>query len=149
MKEINRKAFTLIELLVVIAIIGLLASIAVVSTRSALTKGKDAQVQGAIIQVRNIGEMIWNDEGKYNNLCTPTGNLLNTSHTTYGSQLTNIANQVSTANGGTAPSCYADTTSYCVSAPLATTGKYFCVDNTGKAATTATNPNCPTNKKCP
>lgn len=148
MKKASPNAFTLIELLVVIAVIGLLASIVVVSTRSAITKGKDAQIQAAINQVRNIAEMIMNDNGSYASLCSGAG--LNTNPSfTYGTQLGNIANQVSTANGGTAPTCYADVTSYCVSASLATTGKYFCVDNTGKATTTATNPNCPTNRRCP
>lgn len=136
----KRKGFTLIELLVVIAIIGILAAIVVVSTRAAITKGKDAQIQAAINQVRSVAEMIMNDEAKYDSLCDTATNQLNTRHATYGTQLTNITNQVTSANGGTPPTCYATTDKYCVVGKLAsksgTSDKYFCVDNTGLVTTT-------------
>lgn len=154
----KRKGFTLIELLVVIAIIGILAAIVVVSTRAAIAKGKDAQVQAAINQVRSVAEMIMNDRGAYNDnggnqgLCDNTTGGLNTDQSDYGSQLTNIVNQVTSA-GGEAPRCNASIDKYCVAGRLATKApgnqdKYFCVDNTGLTTTTVGNTCDSTNYDC-
>lgn len=137
----TRKAFTLIELLVVIAIIGILASIVLVSLRGATTMAKDARVTAAVEQVRSIAEVINARDASYSNLCSGTG--LNTGDSDYGDQLTTINGDV-TGLGSTV-TCHASDNAYCVYATLltkagGTTTKYYCVDSTGKAGETTTDP---------
>ncbi len=64
-KNIIKKAFTLIELLVVMAIIGVLASIAVGSFRTAQMRGRDAQRKADLKQVSNALELFYADYGRY------------------------------------------------------------------------------------
>lgn len=124
------KGFTLIELLVVIAIIGILAAIVLVSLRQAPQKAKDTRVISAVEQVRGIAALIYTDDTSYASLCS--SGALNTSHATYGTQLTTINSDIS--NNGSSAVCYADENNYCVEATLVSdTSKAFCVDATGFA----------------
>lgn len=56
------RAFTLIELLVVIAIIGLLSSVALVSTGPTRAKARDARRQADIRQIATAMELCYDDE---------------------------------------------------------------------------------------
>jgi prepilin-type N-terminal cleavage/methylation domain-containing protein len=59
------RAFTLVELLVVIAVIGLLGTIAVVSTNSARIKARDAKRSADLRQIRNAVEFYYQTNNKY------------------------------------------------------------------------------------
>lgn len=142
----KQKGFTLIELLVVIAIIGLLAGIVLVSLGGARDSARDARIQGAMQQARSLAELVYNDATplQYNSVCAAA--LLNGGHAVYGTQLANIATDISDQNGGTAPACYAVGDDFCISASLATTGT-ICISDEGQtgddvcsAATTVCQP---------
>lgn len=64
MKDFN-KGFTMIELLVVIAILGLLATVGLVSFRTAQIKGRDAQRKNDLAQVQKGLELYYNDHQSY------------------------------------------------------------------------------------
>ncbi|MGC9602473.1 MAG: prepilin-type N-terminal cleavage/methylation domain-containing protein [Minisyncoccia bacterium] len=61
----GKKGFTLIELLTVIAIIGILASIIMVSLKSAQSKGRDAKRVADIRTIQLALEEYYNDNGAY------------------------------------------------------------------------------------
>ena len=127
------------ELLVVIAIIGVLAGIVLVSLTGARNRAKDTRIQADLTQVRSIAELIYDAEPAtgYTNLCSGGG--LNAGHSLYGSQLGTIATDISTQNGGVAPTCAATSSQYCVSAKLAS-GGYACISDAGSLMTTSTDP---------
>jgi len=64
----KNKGFTLIELLVVVAIIGILASIVLVSLRSAQDRAKDAKIIADMGQFRTQAELKRDIDGNYNNV---------------------------------------------------------------------------------
>jgi general secretion pathway protein G len=61
----NNKGFTLIELLVVIAIIGLLSTLAVVSSNSARQKSRDAKRVADIKQIQTALELYYTEQSEY------------------------------------------------------------------------------------
>ena len=63
-----KKAFTLVELLVVMAIIGVLASLAVGSFRTAQMRGRDAQRKSDLKQISHALELFYSDYHKYPNV---------------------------------------------------------------------------------
>jgi type II secretion system protein G len=60
-----KAGFTLVELLVVISIIGILASIALVSFRSAQFRSRDAQRKSDLKQLTSALELFYADYGRY------------------------------------------------------------------------------------
>ena len=147
MKIFAKKGFTLIELLVVIAIIGILASIVLVSLGGARNKAKDARVIAEMSQIRATAEMIYSSDGDYDNVvCTQA-------------DMKPLCDDITIQTGGTAPTVGKPATSalkYCVYVKLLvqknTLDNYYCIDSTGIAKETTTNPSgtCPgTNYVCP
>ena len=67
----NLKAFTLIELLVVIAIIGILSTLAVISTVRARALAQHNKALGDLKQVRTALTLLESDTGKWPNGCRP------------------------------------------------------------------------------
>jgi prepilin-type N-terminal cleavage/methylation domain-containing protein len=125
MINIKNKGFTLIELLVVIAIIGILSSVVLVSLSSARNKGKDASAIGSLNSMRAQAELTTDGNGNYAaNLFTATGQMLNLVKAVVA-QTGNISTSTNTSA----------TTSWAVSTTL-NSGSSFCVDSTGKAAST-------------
>lgn len=61
------KAFTLVELLVVISIIGILASIGLVSFRTAQARSRDAQRKSDLKEIGSALELYYSDYGQYPN----------------------------------------------------------------------------------
>jgi len=138
----KKRAFTLIELLVVIAIIGILAGIVLVSLRGARAKAKDARIRSDIAQIRSFAEMIYDRDSQYNSLCK-AGNVLNANpggDADYGDEFATLDGDISTQNGGTSATCHASGDDYCIFAPLATAGRYYCIDSDGDTYEGTTNP---------
>lgn len=129
----NQRGFTLIELLVVIAIIGILSSIVLIALRGARDKAKDARMMADMAQIRSIAELLY--DGDYDALALTQADVakLNTDITTQGGSLT--------IQKSTAPA-----QNYCAYTGLnegksgTTYTNWWCIDSTGMAKQTATNP---------
>jgi len=148
-KSVRRnEGFTLIELLVVIAIIGLLASIVLVSLGGARNKAKDARIIAEMGQIRSLAEMIYASDGDYDNvICTQA-------------DMKSLCDDITIQTGGAAPTIARNPATsavrYCAYITLLVKKddmtNYYCVDSTGVAKETTTNPSttCPgTNYVCP
>lgn len=141
----KKKGFTLIELLVVIAIIGILAAIVLVSLTGARKKAKDARVIAAMSQMRTKAELIYNLEGAYN--LGGTGN--NGLDCDYDPEMTSLcddikANLDDATESAVSPTFETDADEYCVWSHLNVdrggSPDYYCIDSTGKAVQTTTDP---------
>jgi len=137
----RNEGFTLIELLVVIAIIGLLASIVLVSLGGARNRAKDARVIAEMSQIRATAEMIYSSDGDYDNVvCTQA-------------DMAPLCDDIKAQTGGTLPTIARNPATsalkYCAYVKLIalkdTLANYYCVDSTGVAKETTTNPSgtCP------
>jgi len=140
-KSVRRnEGFTLIELLVVIAIIGLLASIVLVSLGGARNRAKDARIIAEMSQIRATAEMIYSSDGDYDNVvCTQAGM----------KPLCDDIKVQATTEPTIARNPATSALKYCAYVKLLvlkdTLANYYCVDSTGVAKETTTNPSttCP------
>jgi prepilin-type N-terminal cleavage/methylation domain-containing protein len=138
MKKNYEKGFTLIELLVVIAIIGILSSVVLASLNSARDKGANAAVKGNLNGIRAQAELHYdNNNYSYATLFTsgPALNAYNAALRAVGGTHTTDGNYL---NGSS--------TGWMANVKLKNNEGFFCVDSTGKAATTT---NVTSNALCP
>ena len=134
----SKRGFTLIELLVVIAIIGILSSIVLVALRDARNKAKDARIVADLSQIRSIAEILY--DGDYDALTTSQTDVakLSADITAQGGSL--VLNK--TASPADAYCAYS-----ALNVQVGGSTNYYCVDSTGTAGFTQTNPG--TGTACP
>ena len=103
-----------------LAVLGILSSVVLVSLNTARQKGFDAQTESILSQMRVEAEVYYGNNNSYSTAknCA-TGMFSDPSLSTITSGL----------KSGTVLTCYADGSSYAISAPLSTTGQNFCVDS--------------------
>ena len=145
----NNKGFTLIELLVVIAIIGILSSVVLASLTTARSKGQAAAIQSELSNMRAQAELYYSQNGnKYgtSTIGNDPGNCSTSSDDLFGTVsdygLGELIDGVIYSYSGANPKCFVSKTNWSVSATL-TDGSFWCVDNTGKSASTTMNTTVP------
>lgn len=138
MNTARARGFTLIELLVVIAIIGILASIILVSLGSARNKGKDANVQGQMSNLRTAGELFASNNGSYGTVPTAggcgTGSMFLDTTSNAKGIVQGIANTInSSATTFTNMDCGVDAAglAWSMAVKLPSGSSYWCVDSNG------------------
>jgi prepilin-type N-terminal cleavage/methylation domain-containing protein len=150
----NLSGFTLIEMLVVVAIIGILSSVILTALGPARNKAKDARIIEEVNQARAFAESTAAGSS-YVSLPTVRPDSV---ATIADPNLQSLASDIQTQGGGLyiEKALYPPYTWYIVFSalntlvgPQANETQYYCVDNSGHAVFTTTNPDgyigaCPT-----
>lgn len=138
--ESKGRGFTLIELLVVIAIIGILSSVVLASLNTARAKGSDAKVKSELAAFSTNAELLYDTQGQ-TYAATETGTCPSALGSTLFSTTSayNIVKDVKTVAKGGTVACAGTASAYAFQAQLndQTNGAYFCVDSTGRRATSS------------
>lgn len=127
------RGFSLIELLVVIAIMGILSSVVLGSVNIARDKGRDAAIKENMMTLSAQATVYDDQQGTYG---TSVGNDCAVGVFT-DTTVARVLAATAVLNGGIAPTCFADGSSYVVAATRPTSSlftpdhPYWCVDNTG------------------
>jgi len=122
------KGFTLIELLVVIAIIGILAAIVLVSLSGARNRAKDARIQADMAQIRSAAELYYSmNQNKYTDMSCAT------TDPNIKALCDDIDDQLGDPPGTENVTIIAGAQDYCAYTALNATGKFWCVDSTGRS----------------
>ena len=120
------EGFTLIELLVVIAIVGVLVAIVLVRTGSARKEGQDVAVKTTLRELRNAGELYYNDSETYEGVCDASNTTLSDE-----GDFKRIKDYITEHNGFEGIiGCKDDETGYAVISSL-NLGDCWCIDSEG------------------
>lgn len=112
----------IIPLLLAVAMMGIFSSIALVSLNSAREKGTDAQTQSSIMMIRTNAEVFYSNNSNSYSIARDCNSGV-FAEKNIQAILLDMKNKDVT--------CYAQGSSYAVSAPLTSMGQSWCVDNTG------------------
>jgi prepilin-type N-terminal cleavage/methylation domain-containing protein len=134
----TKRGFTLIELLVVIAIIGILSSIVLVALRNARSKARDARIVSDLAQLRSMAEVAYQIDYSDFNLTSGDAKTLADDVVAQGSTATLVKKT--------------DNSEYCLYSKLnvkkGADDNYYCVDSSGTAGFTTTDPGAGTTPPC-
>lgn len=150
MKFNFKKGFTILELLVVIAIIGVIASITMAAVSSSRNKAKDSSIKTILNQALKVAELYNTNNGRYGYsagsgvvyICSASSNgdtLFNTDLLPIYAEL---AKNINGSSGFTnlndarchyGPTLNQDITKWAIAVKAASSGRFFCIDNTTNA----------------
>lgn len=137
MKKTSSSGFTLIELLVVIAVIGILASVVLVSLRSAQNKAIDKAIQENMLSIRTQATLYINKNSSFGATpLFPNPGSYNCSTSMFSADpiIQAAVNKIRTYRGYDNIYCLATANTYAVAAQLKSSDDYYCIDsnNAGK-----------------
>jgi prepilin-type N-terminal cleavage/methylation domain-containing protein len=141
-KTFNKRGFTLIELLVVIAIIGILSSVVLASLNTARTKGADAAIKSNLSGIRSQANIVYDDEGNYDNVCTNATIVASIEAAKLASGIASTTTNTLLTGAGSEgglgkATCHAATNTWAIEIPLKTDpNNFFCVNDNGIASVT-------------